>query len=533
MVIEDLIAADAADSEVLRLRMREIQAAHSRRRQHGEILGQLDSGPLSAQQREERRFLAVIGRGRISGCRTDAPVLLRDHFIARQVLVRRVPLRARLFVEQLRERLGQAIGQRFRHDGVVVIVVALKARHHLGNSDAGRDREPADVVDDVALLRGHEVRQSQIPARVRLLLLPQCVKARDDLAARLIGVDLDVVSHRVGRPETVDSARMKETVFDDLAKELPPVVVKLFRARLVEDLGVLSAQLPGGEERIPVDEGLDALERHIVEHVNAEKGRALGRKRQRRPAAARGLNRQQLHLALPFGLRFAEMLVLALTLAHEIVAPVGQQRADDTDGARGIEHVHGRVRVAGRDFHGRMQLRSRRAADQHRQHEFAPLHLPRHVHHLIERRRDESGEADDVDLLGDGRIEDPVRRNHHAQVDHLVVVAAENHADDVLSDVVYIALDRGHQNLAAFGEIAGLRFLRLHERQQIGNGLFHHPRAFHDLREKHLAGPEEIADDVHAVHQRSFDDRESARICLPRLLQIVVEILDDPFDERM
>jgi hypothetical protein len=34
--------------------------------------------------------------------------------------------------------------------------------------------------------------------------------------------------------------------------------------------------------------------------------------------------------------------------------------------------------------------------------------------------------------------------------------------------------------------------------------LLHHPRRLHHLRQEHLAGAEEVADDVHAVHQRNF-----------------------------
>ena len=185
------------------------------------------------------------------------------------------------------------------------------------------------------------------------------------------------------------------------------------------------------------------------------------------------------------------------------------------------------MRIARRDLHGRVQLRRRRAADQQRHGEAAALHLARHVHHLVERRRDEAGEADDVDLLGDGGVEDLVGGNHDAEVDDLVVVAAENDADDVLADVVNVALHRRHQHLAALREVAGFRLLRLHERQQVGDRLLHHARAFHDLREEHLAGAEEIADDVHAVHQRPFDDRERARILLPRFFDVVVEVLDD------
>ena len=47
-----------------------------------------------------------------------------------------------------------------------------------------------------------------------------------------------------------------------------------------------------------------------------------------------------------------------------------------------------------------------------------------------------------------GGLEDPRRGHHHAEVDDLVVVAAEDDADDVLADVVDVALDRGHDDRA-------------------------------------------------------------------------------------
>ena len=100
-----------------------------------------------------------------------------------------------------------------------------------------------------------------------------------------------------------------------------------------------------------------------------------------------------------------------------------------------------------------MLARGRRAADQEGQVEPAPLHLVGHVHHLVERRRDQPGEADDAALL-DGGVEDAVGRNHHAEVEHLVVVAAEDDADDVLADVVDVALDRGEHDLPARAAVA-------------------------------------------------------------------------------
>ena len=46
-------------------------------------------------------------------------------------------------------------------------------------------------------------------------------------------------------------------------------------------------------------------------------------------------------------------------------------------------------------------------------------------------------------------LEDLRRRHHDAEVDHLVVVALQHDADDVLADVVHVALDRRHHDLAA------------------------------------------------------------------------------------
>ena len=46
------------------------------------------------------------------------------------------------------------------------------------------------------------------------------------------------------------------------------------------------------------------------------------------------------------------------------------------------------------------------------------------------------------------RLQDLRRRHHDAEVDDLVIVAGQHDADDVLADVVDVALDRRHQDLA-------------------------------------------------------------------------------------
>ena len=114
--------------------------------------------------------------------------------------------------------------------------------------------------------------------------------------------------------------------------------------------------------------------------------------------------------------------------------------------------------------------------------------------------------------LARGR-EDLLRGHHDAEVDHVEVVALEHDADDVLADVVHVALDRRHDDRALRrASVAGARLFGLDVRNQVRDGLLHHPRALDDLRQEHLAGAEQVADDVHAVHQRALDhlDRASA-----------------------
>jgi hypothetical protein len=45
------------------------------------------------------------------------------------------------------------------------------------------------------------------------------------------------------------------------------------------------------------------------------------------------------------------------------------------------------------------------------------------------------------------------RRHHHAEIDHLVIVALQHDADDVLADVVHVALDGGQHDLAGGGRV--------------------------------------------------------------------------------
>ena len=212
-----------------------------------------------------------------------------------------------------------------------------------------------------------------------------------------------------------------------------------------------------------------------------------------------------------------------------------QQTGNDTDGAAGIGHVDRLSRLVARmDLYRRMDARGGGAADQQRDIETLTLHLGGHMHHLVQRRGDQAGEADDIDVFGARGFEDLRRRHHDAEIDDLVIVAGEHHADDVLADVVDIALDRRHQDLAGRLPRAGLAIgalFSLHVGQQHGDRLLHHAGGLHNLRQEHLAGAKEVADHVHAGHQRPFDDMQRPFGALARLLRVGLDEFGDAVDE--
>ena len=174
------------------------------------------------------------------------------------------------------------------------------------------------------------------------------------------------------------------------------------------------------------------------------------------------------------------------------------------------------------------------AADEEGNVEALALHLGGDVNHLVERGGDEAGKADRVGLFLSRDGEDLRRRRHHAEIDDLVIVASEHDADDVLADVVHVALDRReHDRACGLALVAAGRLFCFHIRQQDRHRLLHHARGLHDLRQEHFSCAEQVADDVHARHQRALDHVERSLGLKPRLLGVGFDELGVPVDERM
>ena len=99
---------------------------------------------------------------------------------------------------------------------------------------------------------------------------------------------------------------------------------------------------------------------------------------------------------------------------------------------------------------------------------------------------------------------------------------------------MHVALDgREHDRARGLTLVAAGGLFRFHIGQQDRHRLLHDARGLHDLRQEHFASAEQIADDIHARHQRALDDIEGALGLKPRFLSVGLDEFGHSVDERM
>ena len=97
------------------------------------------------------------------------------------------------------ECFRQTVGDRFHHDLVVVVMLGFKGiRQRIFLQSPGH-RESTDVIRFAAQFRRNKVRQAVVGETDFFRLLAQMMAHVDDVRTRLVTVNLDVVTHAVGR----------------------------------------------------------------------------------------------------------------------------------------------------------------------------------------------------------------------------------------------------------------------------------------------------------------------------------------------
>ena len=86
----------------------------------------------------------------------------------------------------------------------------------------------------------------------------------------------------------------------------------------------------------------------------------------------------------------------------------------------------------------------RRAANQQWQVNLLSLEFRGYSDHLIERRRDQATQPNDVDLFFYSGFDDFIDRYHDAEINDIVVVTLEHDTNNVLAYIVHVTFDRCH-----------------------------------------------------------------------------------------
>ena len=132
-----------------------------------------------------------------------------------------------------------------------------------------------------------------------------------------------------------------------------------------------------------------------------------------------------------------------------------------------------------------------------------------------------------------GCSNDLCSRHHDAKVHDFKVVALKNNRDNVLANVVHVALHRGENHFAlGLGLTAGC-LLFLYVRHQVGHGCLHNASRLNHLGKKHLALRKEVAHNIHAGHEWTLNNLNgSTRPALDKLSRLL-GVLNDKLSQAM
>ena len=160
-----------------------------------------------------------------------------------------------------------------------------------------------------------------------------------------------------------------------------------------------------------------------------------------------------------------------------------QQPARNRHRFRSIQYMHHRTTITRIYFYRRMNSGSCSTTDQQRNFKSLFFHFFGHVHHFIQRRGDQTTQANDIHFVFFGCCQYFFTRNHYPDVNDFEVITSQNDAYNIFSDIMHIPFYGRHQYLSCiFSRIAIFKFFFFKEGHQIRHRFFHYPGRFHYLR---------------------------------------------------
>src|SRR5438067_1650655 len=99
----------------------------------------------------------MIRTGGISGSRPDSAIPFTDQLVDVQILVLPIsPFVTYPLVQTLRKRFRQPVGERLRHDRVVIVVIGAESGGQLIHAVTRRDYKRSEVIREARFLGGNE-----------------------------------------------------------------------------------------------------------------------------------------------------------------------------------------------------------------------------------------------------------------------------------------------------------------------------------------------------------------------------------------
>ena len=224
---------------------------------------------LGIKEFEQQILFKVVRAGRVAGGRADSLVLLCNEGIVGELFAGGVApeFSSDALVEAFGKGLGEAVSQRLKHQGAVVVVGVLEGLGALVDSVARGHRKESE---GVAARGVNEVRQSQVGLTLGFLAL---LAQGEEAALAVWGGHGDVVAILARREESVDAVRGNPLFGDHLLQHYLGVVKEglgLGAYHFVgEDAGVLAVQVPGLKEGRPVDVGHEVFKRVVAQREHA------------------------------------------------------------------------------------------------------------------------------------------------------------------------------------------------------------------------------------------------------------------------